>query len=271
MIFLVVLAIFLIFYSQDDAQTVSENGITSITIPILGEIDVFSYSLPLLAIILGLVDGFNPCAMWVLVFLISLILSLNDKRKIWLLVGSFVLASGILYFLFMTAWLNIFLFLGYIRPLTIVIGLFAIGVGINDLRAYFRPKPLVCDVGDKSKGKTMSRIEKIVHSPLTWASVLSIIVLAFLVNSIEFACSAGIPAIFTQVLALSDLSALQHYGYILLYDFFFMLDDLIIFSLAAFAITTEFATKYTKFNKLIGGVVILVLGIILAFAPGLLS
>ncbi len=271
-IFLAVLAVFLVFYGQGDVQTIAEDGdIESVSVPFLGEIDVFSFSLPVLAIILGLVDGFNPCAMWVLVFLISLILSLNDKKKIWVIVGSFIFASGVLYFLFMTAWLNVFLFVGYMRPVTVLIGLFAIGVGLSDLKCYFKPGPLVCDVSSSgSQKKTMSRINDIVHSPLTWASVFSIIVLAFLVNSIEFACSAGIPAIFTQVLSLSNLSGLQHYGYILLYDLFYMLDDMIIFGLAAFAVSSSFTTRYTKLNKLVGGIIILILGIVLAFMPGIL-
>ena len=113
---------------------------TVINLPFFGEIDAKDYSLAALAMILGLVDGFNPCAMWVLVYLISMIMGMNDKRKIWLIVGSFLLASGTLYFLFMTAWLNVFLFIGYLRPVTLAIGLFAIGVGINDLKKYFTTK-----------------------------------------------------------------------------------------------------------------------------------
>ena len=246
---------------------------TEVALPFLGKINALDYSLPFLAVILGLVDGFNPCAMWVLVYLISLIMALRDKRKIWLLVGSFVLASGVLYFLFMTAWLNAFLLLGYMRWLTIIIGIWAIYAGSMSLKDYFTAKnALVCEVTDETgKEKTMSRIERIVHSPLTWATILGIIGLAFIVNSVEFVCSSAIPAIFTQVLTLSNLSGWQYYGYILLYDAFFMLDDLIIFSLAAFAVSTKFGERYAKYCKLIGGAVLLVLGLMLAFAPQVLG
>ncbi|MBR9693276.1 hypothetical protein GOV07_05115 [Candidatus Woesearchaeota archaeon] len=244
-----------------------------VIVPFLGEIDVLSYSLPTLAIILGLVDGFNPCAMWVLVYLISIIITLNDKRKIWLLVGSFVLASGILYFLFMTAWLNAFLLLGYTRPLTLAIGLAALAFGILNLKSFVESKgPLVCEVTDAgSRKKTISRIDNIVKSPLTWGTVAGIIVLAFVVNSIEFACSAALPAIFTQVLALSGINTLQHYLYILLYVLFFMLDDFIIFGLAAFAVSSTFSEKYMKACKLVGGILLIVIGILLVFAPSLLQ
>ncbi len=264
-------------YTQNDPSLFEKSNrqwedLQSIEIPLIGKINYSDYSLLPLAVVLGLVDGFNPCAMWVLVYLISLIMTLQDPKKIWFLVGTFVAASGGLYFLFMTAWLNVFLFVGYVRMITLIIGLIALGAGILNIKEYLQTKgELACTVGDsESKKKTLSRIEQIVHSPLTVFSVLSIILLAFVVNSIEFVCSAALPAIFTHTLALSNLSTLQHYGYILIYDFFFMLDDLIIFTLAVLALNTDIAHRYAKYCKIIGGVVLMVLGGIMVFYPELL-
>ena len=248
-----------------------KTGFTDFELPFIGRTDLTAYSLPVLAIVLGLIDGFNPCAMWVLVYLIGLLIGVGDKKKIWIIVGSFVLASGILYFLFMTAWLNVFLLVGYIRILTLLIGLVALGGGIVNLKDYFTKKALVCEVGDeKSHEKTMSKIQRIISQPLSIAIIGSVVVLAFVVNSVEFVCSSAIPAVFTQILAMSGLSAVQHYLYILLYDLFFMLDDLIIFGLAAFAISSTIGDKYAKYCKLIGGVILAVLGFIMVFAPHLL-
>jgi len=258
---------------QESSGVIEEGEFDSIiNVPFFGEIDVLNYSLPVLSIVLGFIDGFNPCAMWVLVYLISLIISINDKRKIWLLVGSFVFASGVLYFLFMTAWLNVFLLIGYLRPVTLVIGLFALAIGVLDVRTWIKTKgALACPVGDvESKKRTMSRMKDVVLSPLSIGTVFGIIALAFVVNSIEFVCSAAIPAIFTQVLALSNLSGWQYYGYILLYDFFFILDDLVIFGLAALAVNTSIGDRYAKHCKLIGGAILIILGILLTFAPGVL-
>jgi len=253
-------------------EMVREEPSDETTLPIIGKITLSEYSLPSLAIILGLVDGFNPCAMWVLVYLISLIITLKDKRKIWLLVGSFVFASGVLYFLFMTAWLNAFLFIGYHRTLTIVIGLVALGAGILNIREFIKTKgAIACEVLDEgSRKKTMTRMEKVVLSPLTLATIAGIVALAFVVNSIEFVCSAAIPAIFTHVLSLSSLSTLKYYAYILLYDLFFMLDDLIIFSAAAFAVTSTLGDRYARYCRPVGGTIILILGVLLIFAPNLL-
>lgn len=277
LIILLAVAGIILFYTGgsgiEASEPTSQSDLKSIVLPVLGEINVLDYSLPFLSVVLGLVDGFNPCAMWVLVYLISLVIGLKDRRKIWLLVGSFVLASGILYFLFMTAWLNVFLLIGYVRPLTIIIGLFALGMGIIHIYEYIKSKGnLVCEVGSfETKKKTESWAYKVVHSPLTLATIGSIIVLAFVVNTIEFACSSAIPAIFTQVLAISSLSTFQYYMYILLYDIFFMLDDLIIFGLAVFAVNTTIGDKYVKQCKIISGILLIILGIVLAFFPGILQ
>ena len=256
----------------DCQETQSQKPKDEIILPIIGKVIPSEYSLPALAAILGLVDGFNPCAMWVLAYLISLIITLRDKRRIWLLVGSFVLASGILYFLFMTVWLNAFLLIGYFRPLTIVIGIIALGGGILSIREFIKTKgAIVCKVEDEeSRKKTMSRMEKVVFSPLTLGTVVGIVALAFVVNSVEFVCSAAIPAIFTHVLSLSNLSTLQYYAYILLYCFFFMLDDLIIFSSVAFAMTSSLGDRYAKYCRPIGGAILVILGALLIFTPDLL-
>ena len=235
----------------------------------LGKINIFRHSLAFLAIALGLVDGLNPCAIWVLVYLITLIARLNDKRKIWLIVGSFLLASGILYYLFMTALLRVFLFIGYLRILQLVIGCIAFYIGINDLATYIKTKgQIACKIDDaKSKQKTMTKVQKLVAAEMSFVTILGVIGLAFAVNLIEFVCSSALPAIFTSILAQANLSMIQYHLYILLYVVFFMLDDLMIFCVAVFAINRYAGDSYLGIAKLIGGVILFVLGVIMIFFP----
>lgn len=243
-------------------------------LPLIGKTDLSSLSLPALAVVLGLIDGFNPCAMWVLVYIISLVMGMSNRRKmVWVIVGTFVLASGVLYFLFMTAWLNAFLMLGYVRAVSVAVGLIALGWGALSVREYLETKgALVCDAVDVStKKKIMATAKNLVSAPLTWATMAGIVVLAFTVNSLEFVCSSAIPAAFTQVLALSNISVLEHYFYIALYDFFFMLDDLIVFGLVAFTLSGVAGEKYSRWCKLVGGAVLIFLGMMLLFAPRLLA
>ena len=250
----------------------AEINVTSFDLPLLGKTDLTSFGLPVLAITMGFIDGLNPCAIWVLVYMITMIMNVNDKKKIWIIVGSFIFASGVLYFLFMAAWLNAFLIIGYVRFVQVGIGSFALGAGILNLRSYFKTRgALVCKVEDsESRKKTMEKIQKIASSPLSWGIFFSIVVLAFAVNLVEFVCSSFLPAAFVYVLSLKALPPLYHYLYIALYVFFFMLDDLILFGLAAFAVTRFSGEKYVKFCKLFGGVIMLFLGLFLLFAPHLL-
>jgi len=244
----------------------------TITLPIIGTIDPYDYSLPALAITLGLIDGFNPCAMWVLVYLISLTLTLNDRRRLLLVVGTFLFASGALYFLIMSAWLNAFLFVGYLRPVMIGVGAIAIYFGVSTLREFWKNKgEIACNVGDAGEKKKLSgEIRELLSSPFSLGMFAGLIVLAFTVNSIEFVCSSAIPAVFTQVLSLSNTSALEHYFYIFLYVLMYMLDDIIVFSLAFWAVGGALGNKIASYGHAIGAIILIVLGIMLLFAPKLL-
>lgn len=257
----------------------SQNNLSSsfkipekIKVPIFGEINIKNLSLPVITIILGTLDGFNPCAMWTLIFLITLLLGMEDKRKMWILGTVFILASGLVYFMFMAAWLNLILFLGFIVWIRIIIGLVALYAGYYNLKEYkedLKNNTATCKVTqDKKQQKIFEKLKKITQNRNFWMALGGIVLLAFAVNLVEAICSAGLPAIFTQLLAINDLPKLQYYGYILLYLFFFMLDDMIVFGIAMVTLQmTGVTSKYTKFSHLIGGILMLVIGLLLILKP----
>lgn len=244
----------------------------TLKIPFFGEVNLFDLSLPALTILMGLADGFNPCAMWVLVYLLSITITLGDKKKIWFLVGSFVASSGILYYLFMTAWLNAFLFLGYIRILNLLIGVFALYFGINTLHDFIKNKgQIVCKLeNNETRNKSMNKIKNIVNAKLSTFAIASIVFLAFVVNSIEFVCSAALPATYTYILTQAKLSSFSYYMYLLLYDIMFMLDDIVVFGCAVFAMNRYIGTKYEKYSAVVGGSIMIIIGIFIVFFPNLL-
>jgi len=244
-----------------------------IKIPIFGEIDIAKLSLPVLTIVLGILDGFNPCAMWVLIILISLLLSSRSRKKIALVGGTFIFAEGLLYFLFMTAWLNIFLVMKNVSLIRILIGIFGISFGIWRLKDFITWKPGVCKVVDHSRSqeRIMTRIQNLLKPTTVPATILGVIALAFGVNIIEFFCSAGFPVMYTRILALQNISGIQYYLYLLFYNILYMLDDLLVFGFAFFAFSRfSFSDKYNKYSTLIAGLLIFILGILLIFKPGFL-
>jgi len=255
--------------APDEPAGIAEQEKKIIKLPLLGEVDALSFSLPLLTVAMGVLDGFNPCAMWALLFLISLLLGMKDRKRMWILGIAFIVASAAVYFLFMAAWLNLILFLGFIFWVRILIGLLALGGGGYSLKEFFTNKDAACKVGDEErKHRTMERLKSAVHQNSFWLALGGIIILAFVVNLVELVCSAGLPAVYTQVLVLSDMPTWRYYLYISGYIFFFMLDDLLIFLVAMITLEiTGVTTKYVRAARLVGGLLMLAIGLILIFKP----
>jgi len=257
-----------------EQNTPSDNNSMSllekIHLPLVGDINVKSFSLPALAVIIGTIDGFNPCSLWVLLFLIGLLLEVGDRRKMMVLGGAFILTEALTYLFFMTAWLQFILFVGFIAIVRIAIGLAALAGGGWSLSQLLKKKDdSGCEVtGEEKRNKIFDRISKIAKQEKWFFALLGVVALAFSVNLIEMVCSAGLPALFTQVLALNNLSEFQRIMYLVLYDFFFMLDDLIVFiaALATFQLL-GITTKYSRWSHIIGGVIMIIIGLLLIFYP----
>jgi len=240
-----------------------------VSVPIFGEITIKNFSLPLLTIVLGVLDGFNPCAMWTLLFLISLLLGMKDRKRMLILGGAFIVASASVYFLFMSAWLNLLLFIGFIFWVRALIGLIALIGGGYNLKEYFINPQSGCKVINTEKRQNFFiKIKDAVYQKNFYLALGGIIILALAVNLVELICSAGLPAIYTQILTLSNLAKWQHYLYILLYVFIFMLDDLFVFFAAMVTLRmTGITTKYSRWSRLIGGILMLIIGLLLIFKP----
>lgn len=240
-----------------------------INIPILGQKDISKFSLPLLTLVLAFLDGFNPCAMWTLLFLISLLLGLKDRKRMWILGVAFIASSALVYFLFLAAWLNLFLFLGFVVWIRALVGVVALAAGYFYLRDYWKNKNGGCNVmGDKKRQLFFEKLRAITQNRQLILALGGIILLAIAVNMVELICSAGLPAIYTQVLSLAHLPRWQYYLYLLLYIFIFMLDDLFIFFTAMITMrAVGVQSKYSRYSHLIGGILMLIIGLLLLFKP----
>ena len=240
-----------------------------IPIPFFGTVSTSDISLPVLTVLLGALDGFNPCAMWVLVFLIGLLLGMQDRFRMWVLGSAFIAGSALVYFLFMAAWLNFLLFIGAVVWVRAAVGLVALGGGFYYLKEYFQNAAAVCKVtAPQARQRVFEGLRRLASESRFWLALLGIVALAFAVNLVELLCSAGIPAVYTQVLALSELPAWQYYAYLALYILVFILDDLFVFVVAMKTLRIAGATAaYTRFGHLAGGIVLLAIGALLLLRP----
>lgn len=241
-----------------------------VEIPILGNINMRNVSIPLVAVILGFIDGFNPCAMWILLFLINMLFRLNNKKRAWLLGTTFLFISALVYFLSMLG-INFVLGVATINWMKIAIAIFILVAGILNLRKYFkiRKEEAGCDVVDEKKRKKLiAKMQNIMQSKSFILSLVGIIVLAISVNLIELACSLGFPVIFTEILTINNIEGLTKIIYMLIYIFFYMIDDMVIFAISMFTLeATGITNKYNKLCTLISAIIMIIMGLLLIFKP----
>ena len=244
-------------------------GGKTIQVPFLGDRTLPELGLPLFTVFLGLLDGFNPCAMWVLLFLLALLANLRDRRKMFLLAGTFVLVSGIVYFAFMAAWLNVFLFIGYVRIIQVMMGGLAVGIGLVNVKEFWAfGQGVSLAIPDSAKPGLYARVRKILAAEHVSQAMIGILVLAILVNMIEFVCTAGFPALFTQVLSQQGLTTWEYYGYLGLYNLAYIADDAVMVTIAVVTLSHhKLQEREGRWLKLISGLVMLGLGVLLLMAP----
>jgi thiol-disulfide isomerase/thioredoxin len=255
---------------EDGAASSTSN---KINLPFFGEIDISKSGLLLFSVLIGVVDGFNACAMWALCFLLTFLVASGSRKRIFLVGGTFIFVSGLVYFLFISAWLNMFLLVGYLKAIQVAISVLAIIFGLVCVKDFFAfGKGITFILPKKTRERIGERVKAAADPGLALSvTLVSVALLAAGVNAIELLCTTGFPAVFTKVLAAQQLPALHYYLYLLVYIFFYMLDDFLIFSAVVLSLgAREFPDKYKRVSKLVSGILILILGIIMLVRPELL-
>lgn len=244
---------------------------TDVNIPVIGKKNIKEVPILLASIFIGLVDGFNPCAMWILIFLISMLLGMKNKKRMWALGLTFLVSSAAVYFLFLISWLNLAIFLNKIIYIRLGIAMAAVILGMFSIIRFISAKKEDdgCEVVDtKSRKKIIDAIKKIVKEKSFILAVLGIILLAASVNVVELLCSLGLPVMFTQILAVNEITGGMQIVYSLVYILFFLIDDIIIFVIAMKTLEIKaISNKYGKYAHLIGGLIMLIIGLLLIFKP----
>jgi hypothetical protein len=238
-------------------------------LPIIGEIDAASLSPALLAVVLGGLDAFNPCALSVLLFLMSILVGTRSRKRMALVGGVFVFVSGLVYFLLMAAWLNVFLLFGELRVVTLVAGGLAVvaaTINIKDFVAFRRGVSLV--MPDAAKPQVFGRMFDIVDAATLPALLGTTILVAAVANTYEMLCTGGFPVVFTRVLTLNELPTIAYYGYLVLYNLVYVTPMLLIVAIFTATLGSHTVTQTeARRLKLLSGLLMLGLGLLLLFAP----
>ena len=245
----------------------------TVQVPMLGEVSADGYSLPLFTIIIAGLDAFNPCAFFVLLFLLSLMVHARSRWRMLLIGGTFVLISGLAYFVFMAAWLNLFFLVGSLPWITLVAGLLAVTIGLFGIKDFFwfQQGPSL-SISDENKPRLYSRMRQLLSVDSMPTMMFSTIVLAVVANGYELLCTAGFPMVYTRTLTLHELDGAGYYLYLLLYNLVYVIPLAIIVIIFTVSLgARKLTVDQGRLLKLLSGVMMLGLGLILAIKPALLN
>lgn len=240
-----------------------------IRVPGLGDVDAARFSLPVLTLLLAGLDAFNPCAFFVLLFLLSMMAHQNSRGRMLAVGGIFVLFSGLMYFAFMAAWLNVFQLLGQLAWVTAAAGIVAVLVGALNVKDFFAFKqgPSL-SISEAGRQNIFRRTRAILAAERLAPMLAATALLAVAANFYELLCTAGLPMVFTRMLTLAEPSGAARYGYLALYNVIYVLPLAAI--VAVFARTLgvrKLDERQGRLLKLLSGIMMLGLGALLLVAP----
>lgn len=255
---------------EADNQAAPDNKAELFQVSLLGHtIALEDVGLPLFTLAMGLLDGFNPCSIWVLILMISMLAPMQNRRRMFAVAGVFVAVEGLAYFVFMAAWLNLFLLIGLSRLSEIIIAVIAIVAGAINLKDFWAyGQGISLSIPQSAKPGIYNQIRKILQAENLLAAIIGAVVLAILVQIVELLCTSGFPALYTRILTLRQLDSLSYYGYLLLYNLAYMFDDFIILGIGVVTLSQQrLQEKEGRRLKFISGLVMLGLGVYLLIMP----
>jgi len=244
-----------------------------VQVPILGNLDLRSLSLPVFTLVLAGLDSFNPCAFFVLLFLLSLLVHAKSRGQMLLIGGTFVFFSGLVYFMFMAAWLNLFMVVGELRWVTTLAGLVAVLIAVINIKDFFwLHRGITLSIPERARPRLYQRVRALLNTGRLPAVLLGTVALALAANTYEILCTVGFPMVFTRILTVNELAPATYYGYLLLYNVIYIIPLLLIVGVFSFTLgARKLSERGGRLLKLLAGLMMLELGTVLIVAPALLN
>lgn len=251
------------------ASAIAATAVSTIDLPLLGRLDATALSLPVFTLVIASLDAFNPCAFFVLLFLLSLLANQKDRRRMLVVGGIFVLTSGLMYFAFMAAWLNVFQLLSALSWITLGAGLLGIFVGLLNVKDFFAfEKGVSLSIPAAAKPTIYKRARAILQSESMIAMLAATVFLAVVANFYELLCTAGFPMVYTRILTLHESSLAARYGWLVFYNLIYIVPlTLIVLAFVGTLSAHKLTEREGRLLKLMSGAMMLQLGLLLTLRP----
>ncbi len=254
------------------ATSFTANDDSALHLPFLGTVAPESNSLLVFTLIIAGMDSFNPCAFFVLLFLLSLMVHARSRSRMLIIGITFVSLSALIYFMFMAAWLNLFMVVGAVPLITTIAGMVAFIIGAINIKDYFifRQGPSL-SIPESAKPTLFHHMRELLKANSISTMLLGTSILAIAANSYELLCTAGFPMVYTRLLTLNELGNFQYYAYLVFYNFIYVLPLIVIVIIFSFTLGAhKLSEQQGRLLKLLSGLMMLGLGLVMMFRPNAL-
>jgi thiol-disulfide isomerase/thioredoxin len=252
----------------------SINQSYDLDVPLLGKVNLASQSTLISTMLIAVVDGFNPCSLWVLTMLLALTLHTGSRKKVFIIGLVFLTVSAGIYALFIAGLfsvLKIASFMGWIR---ILVALIALVFAIVNIKDYFWYKEGISfTIADEKKSGIFKKMRTVIDASQSFTGLVgATIALAAGVSLVEFSCTAGFPVVWTNIIATQHISGAAFVLLLILYMVIYQLDEMVIFFTSVATLkASRVEEKHGRVIKLISGVLMLTLSFVMLFNPALMN
>ncbi|GAB3259735.1 hypothetical protein [Nocardioides dilutus] len=256
------------------ATDAGAGGATSrVDVPLLGDVEVSSDSLVFSTLVIGFVDGVNPCSLWVISVLLAIVVRTGSRRRVAAIGGTFLVVTAAMYAVYMAGIYSAMGVLGHLGAIQVVVAVVAGVFAVVSLKDYFAfKKGLSFTIPDSSKPGIYRRMRAAAGREELVPALAATVVLAVGVSLLETPCTAGFPVLWTGLLEAQGVGFAEAAFLFALYMLPFLVDELVVFGLAVATMrVAKMQERHGRLLKLVGGTMMLALAITVLVEPSAMS
>jgi hypothetical protein len=259
--------------NQDEGVcTVEDDGVL-VDVPLVGEVALDDKSLLVSTLIIGFVDGVNPCSLWVISVLLTIVIRTASRRRVVAIGSMFLGVTAGMYALYMAGIYSALTVVGYVGAIQVIVAVVAGIFGVVSVKDYFAfKKGLSFTIKDSAKPGIYKRVRDAAGHRSLLPALAATVTLAVAVSLLETPCTAGFPVLWTGMLRANGVGFAETALLFVAYMIPFLLDEMIVFGIAIATMkATKMQEEHGELLKLIGGVTMLALAAVMVFAPRLME
>lgn len=246
---------------------------SSVEVPLFGDVAVSSDSLVFSTLVIGFVDGVNPCSLWVISVLLAIVVRSGSRKRVFAIGLTFLSVTAAMYAFYMVGIYSAMGVIGHLGLIQVVVAIVAGVFGVVSIKDYFAfKKGISFTIKDSSKPGIYKRMRAAAQSEALLPALAATVVLAVGVSLLETPCTAGFPVLWTGLLQANDVGTAEAAGLFGLYMLPFLLDELLVFGIAVATLrATKMQEKHGRVLKLVAGTMMLALAITVLVSPEAMS